>query len=235
MFPDYGQWLSQAWGWTPESVSALSAASNIVLGSNPSYSVADFFAMHPKFGGVPSTAAGDFTIGSPLVTNIVTDGLAVGQAVTGIAIPDGAVISSVDSATQFTLSGPAVRTGTFAASVFVAPLLPAAVLNAYIALASASLVQARWMDTWRVGMALYVAHFATLWLRSDGDAYSTPGQAAAAGLAQGITVSASAGPVSESIQPVAGLETWGHWNQTEYGIQFANLAKIIGGGPMLLW
>jgi hypothetical protein len=73
-------------------------------------------------------------------------------------------------------------------------------------------------------------------LRSDGDAsYSTAREIAQSGLAQGITTSASAGPVSESIQPVAGLETWGHWNQTEYGVQFIGFAKIIGAGPLLLW
>jgi len=61
------------------------------------------------------------------------------------------------------------------------------------------------------------------------------GQAAAAGLARGITVSKGTGLVSEGIQPISGLENWGAWNETEYGIRFATTAKIVGSGCMLLW
>ena len=57
----------------------------------------------------------------------------------------------------------------------------------------------------------------------------------AAGLARGILVSKSAGGVSAGIQPATGLESWAAWTLTEYGIQFASMAKLVGSGPMLVW
>jgi hypothetical protein len=240
--PDLDQYLSEAWGWPSEGVPAFCGASNIVIGTNPPYNVADFLSIYPKFGGAPTILPGTFTAGSPVVTATSAAALAVGQPVAPGIVPAGTLIQSVDSSTQITLTNSATSSGTQLLTVFPAPALPYIVLNAYIALASASLVQARWQATWQLGMAAYIAHYATLWLRSDGDtlhAYSTSRAIAQAGLAQGITVSASAGPVSESIQPVggngSGLESWGHWNQTEYGIQFVGWARIIGAGPMLIW
>lgn len=115
--------------------------------------------------------------------------------------------------------------------------LPAAVLNAYITLASASLSQARWgAAMWPIAMGWFVSHYVTLYLRSDGDAqYTSAGSAAAAGLTRGILVSKSAGGVSAGIQQAGGLESWGSWPLTEYGVQLATNAKIIGGGPMLVY
>ena len=170
MFPDYLAFLQQMWGSGYESaMGLLGSASNIVVGTNPPYAAADFYAFYPKFAGLDT--------------------------------------------------------------------LPDVVVNAYISLASASLVQARWGEaTWPIAMGLFVAHYVTLYLRSDGDAvYSSPGRVATAGLAHGITVSKSAGGVSAGIQPATGLEAWAAWTQTEYGVQFASMAKLVGAGPMLVW
>jgi len=120
----------------------------------------------------------------------------------------------------------------------IAPLtvqnLPLAVIQAYINLASASLVQARWQDTWFLGMALFVAHFVTLYLRSEGNPGTTAQQIAVSGLEKGIIVSSSAGDVSKSIQLPQGLEGFAGWTETEYGVQLATFAKIIGAGPMYM-
>jgi hypothetical protein len=118
-------------------------------------------------------------------------------------------------------------------TIYWAPLAPIQVICAYIALASASLVQARWLDTWWLGMALYVAHFLTLYLRSDGFA-NTPESAATRGLTQGITIAASAGSVSQGLQPVGGQDDWGSWAQTSYGSLLIDQAKGIGAGPMFV-
>jgi hypothetical protein len=239
--PDLNQYLAEAWGWPIEGVAGLSNGSNIVVGSNPPYNVADFLSIYPKFGGSPMVLPETFTAGSQVVTLTNTDSLGAGQPVlspNGV-VPLGTLIQSVDSSTQITLTKAANRSGSQLITIYPAPALPYIVLNAYIALASASLVQARWKDAWALGMAAYVAHYATLWLRSDGDGFSTVRAAAQSGLAQGITIAASAGPVSESIQPIggsgSGFESWGHWNQTEYGIQFMGWARLIGAGPMLIW
>ncbi len=236
MFPNYNQWLSQAWGWSDELVGSLSAASNIVVGSNPPYTANDLIAFYPKFGGTPLVLKGDIASGSNSISNIPnTGGAAVGQLVAGSGIPKGATITAVAD-TTLTLSVPATAVATQAdVSVFNAMLVPLPVINAYITLASACLVQPRWCDMWPLAMGLYAAHFLTLWLRSDGSPQTTPGQAAMAGLARGITISKTAGSVSQSIQPIQGLEDWGSWTQTEYGVQLIGFFRAIGSGPMLVW
>jgi hypothetical protein len=155
--------------------------------------------------------------------------------VAGPGIPTGALIQSVDSDTQITLTLAATSSGTSTLKVYCQPLAPMPVLNAYIALASASLIQARWLDSWAVAMSLYCAHFLTLYLRSDGNPHSTPGQAAAAGLAQGMLVSKGAGAVNVGLQPVPGLDDWAQWNSTSYGATFATMAKCAGAGALLAW
>jgi len=84
-------------------------------------------------------------------------------------------------------------------------------------------------------MALYAAHFLTLYAQADGRLASTAAQAAAQGASTGIAIAKSVGNVSASYQPVGGLERWGQWNLTTYGQQLATLAKIVGLGPMLIW
>jgi hypothetical protein len=240
MNPDYNLLALGFWGSGNEIAAGLAGGSNIAIGSNPPWSATDFLSFYPKFGGLPTapplTLQGTLAAGSPAVTEVGSiAGLVPGQLVAGPGLPTGCTVVSVDSDTQITLSQSATSDGQSTLTVYVVPLVPLAVLNAYIALASASLVQARWRATWPIAMGLFVAHFATLWLRSDGDSYSTPGQAATAGLKQGITVSAAAGGVSQGTQPVTGLDTWAAWNQTQYGVQFASFAKVAGAGPMLVW
>lgn len=231
-FPDpYPDWSS------PCGLVALQGAANIVLGTNPAYNAADFLSIYPKFGGNPLALTGTLTAGLQIVTAASTTGLAAGQPVLSAngAVPTGTMVQSVDSSTQFTISKPAAVAGAQSLAICTTLALPAIVLNSYIALASASVVQARWLDSWSYGMALFIAHYATLYLMSEADGYQSAKQVAQSGMQQGITVAASAGPVSESLQPVQGAETWGHWNMTTYGVQFAAMARMIGSGPMLIW
>jgi hypothetical protein len=239
--PNWSQFLGTVWGFDDDIIaSGFSAASNIVVGSNPPYSSSDFALIYPKFFGVAQAVTGNTTAGSAVITSLTsTAGFAPGQVVTGQGIPlasqqkpgGGAVIVTVDSNTQITLSVPATANGTgVALNVFSQPVIPMVVINCFITLATASLVQPRWLDTWYLAMAMYVAHFCTLWLRSENVPASVPGAIAAAGLARGITVSKGAGPVSQGIQPVAGLEDWAGFTQTEYGVQLITFAKCIGAG-----
>ena len=116
--------------------------------------------------------------------------------------------------------------------IFNGPL-PQVVLQMYITLASASLAAARWLDLWPMAMALYVAHYATLYLRSEGDVGSTAGSIASSGLAKGVLISKGAGGVSAGVNPF-GDENFGAWNLTSYGQQLIPLAKCIGGGMMVI-
>ncbi|HJX53171.1 MAG TPA: DUF4054 domain-containing protein [Polyangia bacterium] len=225
------------WGSGEESVGGFAAgASGIVIGSNPPYSSADFLAFYPKFVGTVLIVAGTLTSGSVTVAGVTATGPALGQLVEGSGIPAGTtIISTNGTAHTITLSLPATASGACNMTVHLAPFIPPAVVNAYIALASASLAEGRWKDAWAVGMGLFVAHFLTLWLRSDGGVYATAGQAAASGLSYGILVSKSAGPVSASYQALQGIEQWAAWNLTTYGQQFSTMARTIGIGAMFCW
>lgn len=205
-------------------------ASGIAVGSNPPWTATDFLTLYPKFGGTPLTMQGTLTIGSPVVAGDPT-GVDVGQLVVGSGVPSGATVLSVGSG-EFTLTVNATASGAVTVAVITAPFVPLAVINAYIALASASVMQSRWCEMWQLGMALFVAHYLTLWLKSDGSVYTTAGQAAAAGLKQGITVSVSAAGVSQSLQPIPGMECWGTFSMTGYGVQFVDHAKCLGAGAI---
>jgi hypothetical protein len=237
--PAWGLWLDSQWGpgfEGPDLCSIAAAASNLVVGTNPPYTVQDFLAFYPKFGGTPLVLAGSgSTLGSPILAIPASSQISVGQLVSGNGIPDGAFVASIQGPTQITLSAPATATGTFPLTVWIALGVPLAVLAAFVALASASLVQARWMEQWSFAMALFVAHFATLYLRSDGNPNSTTGAIASQGLSLGIQTAKAAGDVSVSYQPVTGLDEFGAWNLTVYGTQLAQFAKIIGSGPMLVY
>lgn len=120
------------------------------------------------------------------------------------------------------------------ASPYTSPI-PQPVLQLYINLASASLSQARWLDYWQMGMALFVAHYATLYLRSEGSVGTTAQQIASSGLAVGLKVSQAAGDVSQSQEYMTtGWESWGSWNLTTYGQQLITNAAIVGIGPMYI-
>ena len=119
--------------------------------------------------------------------------------------------------------------------------LPLPVIQAYVSLASASLMQARYRENWPIVMALFVAHFCTLYLDSEAAYLDNPTGAptaaaiAASGAASGIAVSQSAGDVSYSIETLTSqLGGWGTWNLTRYGQQFVTMARVTGMGPIFI-
>lgn len=116
-------------------------------------------------------------------------------------------------------------------------VVPQVVLQTYITLANACLSQARWLDMWLFAMHLFVAHYATLYLVSEGDAGSTAGQIAQSGLQTGVTIAASSGDVSISVDQIAKdhLSQFGVWLTTVYGQQLAQMASSVGSGMMLIF
>jgi len=249
-FPNYNLFLDTVWGWSTEFGSSLLAgASNVVVGTNPPYSITDFLAVYPKFGGAQLAVQGAITVGSAVVTGIqTTAGILPGQPVAPVTVqggtlvagnfPDGTLVLSVDSATQITLSQPATTNTIPVIGIYTQPFVPFTVIALFINLASASLVQARWQEWWPMGMAWFIAHFCTLWMRTDGSPTTSAGQAVSQGLARGIMISKSAGGVSASMLPVTqggGLEGWGSWQETEYGVQFATIARMMGAGPLWVY
>lgn len=232
-FPNFDLFLNQVWGSGDSMVGPFPGAySNLFGGTNPNYTVTDFYAFYPQFGGAALPLLGALTPGSTLVSCSATGNAASGQFVSGTGIPSGDYIVSVVPNVSITLNAPVTGSGEQSVSVYTTPSPPAVIAAAYIAAANASLMQARWTDLWPLAMGLYAAHFCTLYLRASGNPMAPPGTAALAGLKQGIIASVSAGGVSESLQVSPGLEAWGAWNQTQWGAQLVTFAKIVGMGPM---
>lgn len=250
------QWLGTGMTDDPFFSFDASAASNLVFGGNPPFEVFDFLAIYPKFGTQPQALAQVApNAASPGSGYNIGDLLAVVQAgasggVIGVQTTDGLLPPTPNSyavsvpgtgyyvGTGLTTTGGA-GTGAKIDILSISPYsgpVPETVIQLFINLASASLQQARWLGTWRLGMALFVAHFLTLYLDSEGNVGSLPGQIAASGIAKGIAVSKSVHDVSISYETITkDLEGFAAWSLTKYGQQLATFAKIIGMGPMYVY
>ena len=111
-------------GWPSEICGPdFSIASNVVVGTNPPFTVQQFLSIYPNFGGTPLVLTGTITQGSAVVTGIeTTGGVLPGQAVASAIplggnqfnpspFPDGTTVLSIDSASQLTLSAAATVSG----------------------------------------------------------------------------------------------------------------------------
>lgn len=118
------------------------------------------------------------------------------------------------------------------------PLLPLSMLTEFIAQANASIQPDKWLTSWRMACGLYVAHYATLYLRTYSDGSDTPAQAAATGALVGVVKSATLGDSAVSYDTTAltkATENWGDLNATQYGQMLATKARLAGlGGTYVL-
>ena len=108
-----------------------------------------------------------------------------------------------------------------------------AMLQEIVNMANLSIQPDRWGGSWRYAAGLYVAHYATLSLRSYAVSNEDPAQAAASGALTGVVSSAALGDASVSYDTsaiTAGTEGWGDLNATTYGQTLANRAKLVGMG-----
>lgn len=147
--------------------SLISDASNIKIGENPNYTLADFYDFYPQFEGqVPET-----------------------------------------------------------------------VIQSFINLANANINKERWHDSWSFGMALFIAHFLTLYVKTCGTT-DNPLTNLASGNVRGIQTSKSVDGVSISYDVssvLTELDGWGSYKLTEYGIQLLTMARLLGKGNMYVW
>lgn len=114
---------------------------------------------------------------------------------------------------------------------------PLSVLEQIISMANTAVQPNRWGGGWRYAAGLYVAHYVTLYLRGYAASNETAEQAAASGALVGVVKSATLGDASVSYDTSAittGTEDWGDLNSTTYGQMFANRAKLVGMGGMLV-
>lgn len=97
-YQDINQLLNEIWGWGQECGIGPYAAlvSNVAIGSNPPFSVANFLAYHPQYLGQATIVTGTLDGSTAVVTNLSTTvGLAAGQIVAGSGIPTGSSIQSI--------------------------------------------------------------------------------------------------------------------------------------------
>ncbi|HBC94291.1 MAG TPA: DUF4054 domain-containing protein, partial [Pelotomaculum sp.] len=117
-------------------------------------------------------------------------------------------------------------------------LVPEAILESFVALAHASIKEARYHDAWAVCMGFFIAHFATLWLEGTAAAGSSAAKVLAAAKAKGLRTSKSVDGVSVSYDYAAiaqDLDGWAAWKLTIYGQQLATMGKLFGLGGMGVW
>ncbi len=111
------------------------------------------------------------------------------------------------------------------------PLLPPTMLAELVKMANAAIQPDKWGEMWRYAVGLYVAHYATLYLRSYAPSNETAQQAAASGAVVGVVRGATLGDASIQYDTgaiTAGTEDWGDLNSTTYGQQLASRARMVG-------
>lgn len=191
-----------------------------------------------QFGNATLASAADVGTSSTacnLTNCTLPTAIAVGQLVTGPGIPNNSLVlafSGSSGAQVLTISQASTLPGAQSLNFYTAPIVPMFVLMLYINLAAASVMLARWQDTWLLGMALFVAHYCTMYLRSESGPNLNAAQIAASGLEKGIAIAKAVGSVSTSSQLLTGMEEFGSFNETIYGTQFATLGRGIGAGPL---
>ena len=112
-------------------------------------------------------------------------------------------------------------------------LLPDPMLEMFIIRANHAIQPDKWLDSWRYAAGLYVAHYATMYLRTYAPSSETAAQAAATGALTGVVSSEKLGDVSVSYDTDAltkATEDWGSLNATQYGQMLATEARMIGLG-----
>ena len=237
--PDYTELINNILGWSDEYAGPVYGdVVGMVFGSNPPYTIVDFLSMYPKFFGPFTSVTASITQGSPVVVlsgspPVIPAGLAAGQLVVDGNFPAGTMIKSI-SGSSVTLTNAA--TSTVPAEqlmVYSAPLVPIVAVQLWINLASSCLMTARWFDLWYMAMGWFVAHYCTLYLRSEGNPGTSAAAVASSGLEKGIQVSRGTGPINASAQLVQ-LADWGAWTETTYGTQLVTHANSIGSGILVV-
>ena len=117
-------------------------------------------------------------------------------------------------------------------------LVPCTMINEFISQANAVIQPDKWLEGWRYAAGLYIAHNATLYLRTYQPLSITPQEAAATGQVIGTVKSASLGDASVSYDDdtaTMATQGWGDLNATQYGQLLATKARLVGmGGSYVL-
>lgn len=147
-----------------------------------------------------------------------------------------------------TASNIGTQTGNYTAEMFLADFpqfsrdadnetrrswVPSTVLDQFIAMANVTIQPDKWLDQWRYACGLYVAHNATLYLKTFSCQSDSPAAAAATGDIIGNVKSATLGDASvtyDAESVIKGTADWGDLNATVYGQILATKARLVGMG-----
>jgi len=237
-FPDIEGFYDQLYGTAGIDLQSFtcfqfSEAASMVFPGNPPFTVTDFIGIYAKFVGPPTVISGTLTAGSNTITGIAsTAGIQVGQLVVNLdSIPKDSTVTYVGT-NSITISNTAMGNDT-SFTAYLSPIMPLIVILTYITLARASIMCNRYKEAWFMMMCYYVAHFCTLFLRTDaGDQNYTASSTASSGLTKGIAISRSAGDVSTTSKILESYDEWGAWRETQYGELFITVARSVNAGPI---
>jgi hypothetical protein len=208
-YPDFNSWLQNTWGAGEEGGwwGGVPNATNLVFGTNPPYYLDDFLAVYPKFFGMPTMIANCVTVaGSNQVQVPSLNGLNFGQFLQSPgALPKGTVITSFGSGYVVLNNNALTSSSDVVLAVYEQPPVPVSVIQMYLNLAWASLVQRRWQEQWPIAMAWMIAHYLTLFAKSDATEVMETLQAAMhgegpSGITPGTVYTLSAAPPGGMLQ-----------------------------------
>lgn len=115
--------------------------------------------------------------------------------------------------------------------------IPASWLDMILDDANKAIQEARWHGKRKLAVCLYVAHFATLYLKTAVDPNENPLVIARKGDGSGNVTSKSVGGVSVSYgssEGAADLIGYASWKDTVFGQQLASMARQVGRGMMVV-
>src|ERR1700689_4259891 len=220
-------------GWGRSGCDAyLGLASGLPQTGNPPYYPDNLLAIYPKWFGAATQITGTANGTTAVIEVDSTAGVLAGQFVTAPNTSQGTVVASFVPNTSITLSNVPSVAGSITLSIYEAPPVPLALIQLYINIAFASLMQSRWREQWPLGMALYVSHYLTLWEQTDGNPQTTASQIVANSLQAGITISQGADGVNQGLAILETLASWGTWTLTQYGVQLATIPRLCVSGPI---
>lgn len=112
-----------------------------------------------------------------------------------------------------------------------ASLVPAGMLDNFIARVNDTILPGRWGVDWRYAAGLFMAHYCAMYLKTYAPSSGSTTAAANGADQVGIVKSATMGDTSVSYDAsaiTAGTEKWGAWNATVYGSQLITMARLAG-------
>lgn len=115
--------------------------------------------------------------------------------------------------------------------------VPPSYLQMILEQANAAISENRWHTKWRHAVGLYVAHYCTLYLKTKPPEGASDAAVARKADGAGNVSSKSVGGVSVSYGAAEGasdLTGYGTWKETEYGLQLATMARMVGKGMMVI-